>query len=90
MNYVFATYGIVQNEIFGYSVIVGNTMPNELYEFPGFKLLHQHMNERNPAFVFWIKSPELRRGGILKRYNTLHPAQGSGIEESGKVCPVCA
>ncbi len=85
MDYASVKYGIVPSEIFGYSVIGGNNASNELYEFPGFKLLHQHMVEGNPSFSFWMKHPELRRGGILKRYFGLHQSRESELEESGKV-----
>jgi hypothetical protein len=33
------------------------------------------MNEGHASFSFWIESPNLRRGGILKRYSRQHPAQ---------------
>ncbi len=86
MDYVALQYGIIPNEIFGYSVIGGNTSTNEMYDFPGFKLLHQHMIERNPSFSFWIEHPNLRRGGILKKYDRIRVAQESPIEEREKVC----
>jgi hypothetical protein len=85
MDFMSLRYGIVPSEIFGYSVIGGNNVSNELYEFPGFRLLYQHMQERHPSFSFWIKTPDLRRGGILKRYGTLRVAQESSIEEREKV-----
>jgi hypothetical protein len=87
MDYVSLKYGIVPNEIFGYSVIGGNNAVNELYEFPGFRVLHQHMVEANPSFTFWIKSPDLRRGGILRRYIGLHTSgsEEAEIEDGGKV-----
>jgi hypothetical protein len=76
----------VLNEIFGYYAIEGNHGSNELYNFPGFKLLHQHMVEQNPSFSLWIKHPGLRRGGILKRYDAICAAQEPPIEEREKVC----
>jgi hypothetical protein len=74
MDYVSLKYNIKPTEIFGYSVVGGNNVENELYEFPGFKILLQHMIEENPLFSFWIKNPELRRGGILKKYIRAHNA----------------
>ena len=85
MDYVSGKYNIVPNEIFGYSIVGGNNSQNELYEFPGFKLLHQHMIERNQSFSFWMKNPELRRGGILKRFSRLHSVRDVSLDEHGKV-----
>ena len=87
VDYLTLAYGIVPSEIFGYSVVSANNVSNDLYEYPGFKILHQHMNEGNPSFSFWIESSSLRRGGILMRYNNLHPVQheASGSDEREKV-----
>jgi len=71
MDFMSLKYGIIPQEIFGYSVINGNNHSNELYSLPGFRILNQHMQERNPQFSFWIKHSNLRRGGILKRFSRL-------------------
>lgn len=86
MDFVSIKYGIISNEIFGYSAIDGNNTSNELYEFPGFRILHQHMMDQHPLFKFWIQRPDLRRGGILKRYSSERAASTADImeEEDGK------
>ena len=87
MDFMSQQYGIVSSEIFGYSVIGSNNASNDLFEFPGFRLLHQHMQERRPSFSFWMKHPDLRRGGILRRYDSVRTAgePESSIEEREKV-----
>ena len=75
MDFVSIKYGIIPSEIFGYSIVHGNNSSNELYTLPGFQILVQHMKEANPSFSFWIESPDLRRGGILKKYIRQHPIE---------------
>ena len=85
MDFMSLQYGIGPSEILGYSTVGGNNASDDLFECPGFRLLHQHMQERHPSFSFWIKRPDLRRGGILKRYDSARVAQESSIEEREKV-----
>ncbi len=81
MNYVLVRYSIRSNEFFGYSILNGLGVSKQLCEYPGFKILHQHMVERSPSFSVWIKNSEARRGGIMKRYNDTQQEIGIGDRE---------
>jgi hypothetical protein len=82
MEFMSEKYGTIPNEIFGYEAISGNNTNKELYDHPGFKLIHQHMKEGSPEFSFWIANPDLRRGGIMKRYNRCYGKQSTTKEDS--------
>lgn len=83
MTYCLVGYSIRSKEFFGYSFLDGLGVSKELCESPGFKVLHQHMVESNPAFSIWIKNHEARRGGIVKRYVNHH--QEIGVDKCDKV-----
>jgi hypothetical protein len=85
MTYVSLRYGIVPKEIYGYAILNGLGVSNDLYEYPGFRVLHQHMVECNPSFSLWVKKNDVRRGGVLKRYNDRLPVDEIGLEDRDKV-----
>ncbi len=63
MTYVLVGYLIRSKEFFGYSILDGLGVSKELYEYPGFNVLRQHMVESNLALSLWIKNHEARRLG---------------------------
>jgi len=65
MNYCSQKYGIVEQEIFGYSSVSANSVSSELYNHPAFRVLVKHKLESRSCFSLWIETPGLRGGGIL-------------------------
>jgi hypothetical protein len=68
LTYCFQKYAIVEQEIFGYASISGNSTSSELFEHPAFRVLVQHKEELRPCFSSWIETPGIRGGGILASY----------------------
>lgn len=86
MSYASNKYGIVSSEIVGYDGITANNTSNELYMHVGFQILIQFKTNMNPLFSFWIKSPDLRGGGILETYlRNDRPINRDGINGGGGV-----
>ncbi len=80
MSYASNRYGIFFRGIYGCGIVTNNSS-NELYSHVGFQLLIQSKKNMNPLFSFWVKSPYLRGGGIIKRY--LRNYKIPGMESAG-------
>jgi hypothetical protein len=78
MVYCSQKYGIVQQEIFGYSSVSGNSASSELYDHPAFRVLLKHKLESRPCFSLWVEAPGLRGGGILEPHARRISASLSG------------
>jgi hypothetical protein len=80
-------HGIVQNEIFGYDSIAGNTKQgsgSRIEEHIGFKMLVRHYLSNNAAFQPCTDGePVLKRGNILKAAE-IDPSKPAVLERKSK------
>lgn len=80
MTYCTQRYGIVEQEIFGYSSVSAGSASDGLFEHPAFRVLVLHKAESRLCFSWWIESPGIRGGGILAAYARRSGAPGGGRE----------